>query len=218
AQTRSFVPPPFFVFKFFFSSFGPTLLPFTLLESALLAILSAGIYVYSRSRVGPLIALVPAVLPLFLGSAWPVVMPPMIGLLWAFALAAGLWALLLTDRDTVRADVAACALLCVALASFSLGLVFVAACLVSILFSARRWRRLYVVAIPGLAWAGWHVWALKYGTLGAHLPYLLLTPAYAIDSIAAGTVALFGRTLPLSPATSLYLDGFAADRLVYALG
>jgi hypothetical protein len=224
-STQDFVTPqnghlvvlPFLTFKLLFSTFGPTLAPFTILEAALLAVISAGLYVFSRERIGPLLALLPATLPLFLGSGWPGVMPPMIGLLWISSIAPGLWAFVLAERDTTKADVAACGLLCVSLACFSLGLVFVAGCTVAILFSARRWKRLYVVAIPAVAWAGWHLWALKFGDLGAHPAYLLLLPAYGIDSIAANTAALFGRTLPSSPATALYLDGFSIHRFISAL-
>jgi hypothetical protein len=209
---------PFLVFRLLYMAFGTTLVPFTLLEGAMLAVLSAGLFVYSRARVGPLLALLPALLPLFLGTAWPLLMPPMIGLLWIFAIATGVWALVLLEGETRLGDIAACGLLCVAVSSFSLGLVFVLACALAIFLSPRRWRRIFVVAIPAVIWICWYVWARKFGGIATHPSYLLLLPAYAVDSIAANTAALLGRPLPYSPATSLYLDGFSFHRLVFALG
>jgi hypothetical protein len=208
---------PLLVYKLLYESFGTTLVPFTLLEGVMLALISAGLYVFARTRIGPLLALVPAVIVIFPGSGWPTVMPPMIGLLWMFAIAAGIWALLLVERETAVGDVSACVLLCLAMASFSLGAIFVAACAVAILFSPGRRRRLFVVVIPAGAWIAWHIWATKFGSIGTHPVYLLLLPAYAVDSIAANAAAIFGRTLSYSPATSLHLEGFSIHRFVSAL-
>jgi hypothetical protein len=209
---------PFLVFKLLYMGFGTNLAPFIVLEAALLAVLSAGLYLYAKTRIGPLLALLPAVMPLFLGTAWPMLMPPMIGLLWIFAIAAGVWAFVLLERDRMPADIGACLLLCIAAASFSLGLIFIAACALAIVLSPRRWRRIYVVAIPTAGWLAWYIWAKKFGGVVTHPGLIWLLPAYAVDSIAANTAALLGRTLPRSPATSLYLEGFALHRLVFALG
>ncbi len=85
------------------------------------------LYVLVRPRVGPWLALVPAALLLFMGSAWQI-------LLWPFqmgylaSVAGGLAALVALERSSRRRDIVAVVSLTIAVASSGVGIPFVAAC------------------------------------------------------------------------------------------
>jgi len=118
------------------------------------------VFVYARRRVGPWPALLAAVLLLFVGPAWEI-------LLWPFEIALagsvlfGVAMLLALDRGTRRADLAACLCLIASIGFSSLGVAFAAAAVVDVLQRRRSHglRRAYLAAVPILLyaiwWAGW---------------------------------------------------------------
>jgi hypothetical protein len=108
-------------------------------------------------------------------------------------------------------------LLLLAVASFSVGLSFVAACGVSILLKPSRWRRIWIVAIPTAAYGAWYIWARQFGSNGIELSNLVFLPAYVVDAVAGAVAAVFGKHLVYGPGTSLHLSGFDLDRLVSAV-
>jgi hypothetical protein len=158
-----------------------------------LLVSGALLFVYVRRRVGPWLALIAAVLLLFLGSAWPV-------LLWPFeiefsgAVMAGIAMLLMLDRDDRRGDVWACVLLAVSIGFGSLGLSFAAAALVDV-FQKRRsrgWRRVYVPLIPLLLYVAWYA---GWGHTAEHhltLHNVLMSPQYLFDGFASSLDSLAG--------------------------
>jgi hypothetical protein len=208
---------PFLLFRGSLNLFGTSPVPFTFIELFFLAAVSTGIYVFSKQRVGPTLALAPAIAPLFLGAAWPMLLPSMIGILWCCPIAFGLWALIAESRNGPIYGAVTCGLLLLAVASFTVGLSFAAACTVSILLKPDRWRRIWIVAIPIAAYGWWYVWARQFGGEAIDLGNLLLLPAYVVDAIAGAAFALAGRHLPYGPGTSLHLSGFDSDRLMLAL-
>jgi hypothetical protein len=208
---------PFLIFRASLNLFGTSPVPFTFIELLFLIAVSAGIYVFSKERIGPTLALAPAVAPLFLGAAWPMLMPSMIGILWACPIAFGLWALIAESRGGPFYGAVACGLLLLAVASFTVGLSFAAACTVGILLKPDRWRRIWIVAIPIAAYGWWYVWARQFGGEAIDLSNLLLLPAYVVDAIAGAAFALAGRHLPYGPGTSLHLAGFSGHRLMLAV-
>ena len=168
------------VFKATVEAFGAeSHLPFTLLSVA--AQLGAGALVFElvRRRLGPLVALIPAVLVLFFGAGWEVMMNPA-GLANQLALIGGLGMLLCLERHGRSGDLGACLLLAFSVASHTLGLAFAAGAIVEILVAGgiAGWRRLWLVAAPLAIYAGWALWALKFDQTE--------TSGYAIGSLASG--------------------------------
>ena len=115
-------------FKLFGASFA---LP-RLVEVAGAMLVVGLVFVLAKERIGAVAALAPALLLLFFGSAWELNFV-VSGIGNVYAVAAGLGALLALERRDPRRDVLACALLVVAVASFTSGLAFAVGALVLIL-------------------------------------------------------------------------------------
>jgi hypothetical protein len=165
--------------------------PIRVVEAAGVVVVAAVLFAQLRHRVPPAVALAPTLVVLFLGSSAGVVLSP-VGISAVLSTAAGLAALLMLDRGTRRADVAACALLAASVASFSSGLSFMAAACVWLLLDGNRRRRLWVVGVPLLLYAAWLIWATRFdqGTLA--LSHLLLIPGFIGDGLAAAVSAMTG--------------------------
>ena len=144
-----------------------------------------------RRRIGPLLALGSALVILFFGSAPDVVLAP-IGIAQVYSTAAGLGALLMLERGDRRGDVAACALLTAAVATFSTGLAVLAGVGVWLLLDRRRRSRIWVAAIPLAIYAAWFVWALQFDQGGLSSSNLTLIPRYVSDGLAASLRAITG--------------------------
>lgn len=178
------------------------------------------VFEHCRRRVGPVLALVPGVIVLFLGSSFGPLLQPVFGLQYVLPLAAGIGALLMLERGDRRGDVAASVLLCVALASFSYGIAFLVGAAIAVVLSPNRSRRWPVVAVPLLLYGAWRIYALRFGGSEVELSNLLWLPAYAVDSLAVIATSLFGQGewIGDGPLTSLHLRDFEAGRLVAGLG
>ena len=170
---------------------------YVLLTLTLLATASL-LYVYVKRRVGPWPALFAAVLLLFLGPAWEV-------LLWPFEITFvgpvlfGLATLLALERKDPRGDVAACLFLVVSLGFSSLALPFIVAAAVAILQGPRQtWlRRAYVVAVPVLLFVLWYIGWGHDADSQRSLHNVLVSPRFVLDSIAVSVSALFGFSVGL---------------------
>lgn len=211
---------PLLTAKGLLAAWGMSLVPFELAQIAGILACSGVVYAFSRRRVGPILALAPAMVPLFLGSSYSVLMQTLLGVQGIYVLVFGIGALLAIERNTRGGDVAACALLTLALASFSSGLAFVAGVAVAVLLSDDRLRRSYVWVVPLLLYVAYRLWALQFGSGGgpqlANVPAL---PFYFVDSIAASATALFGREALVGkgPGASLFVSGFDLDQAMAAL-
>jgi len=194
-------------------------LPFKIMEVA--GVLACGglVYAFARPRVGPLIALAPAMVPMYLGTATVILLQPLIGLQVLYSIGFGIGAFVALDRQSRRGDVAACLLVVLSLASFSIGIAFLAGVAVSVLLSPERARRAFVFLIPALLYGAWRIWANKYGTSGGpELANVPAVPFYYIDSVATSTTALFGLSplIGAGPGTSLFLEGFRFEQATIA--
>lgn len=132
-------------FKLLQTVFGmSSYLPYQVMIALLHVATGVAVFLYTRRRVGPRLALVPAALMLFLGAGWEDVM-------WPFQIAFigatlfGLVALLAFDA---RRDWLACVALTLSCMSSGLGFPFLGIALIEILWDERRWRRLWVVIVP----------------------------------------------------------------------
>jgi hypothetical protein len=116
-----------------------------------------------RSRLPLAVAVALTVLVAFFGAGWDTVMgayeiPNLTGM------ASGLAMLLALERRTRAGNVAACLLLGLCLASFSVGIAFTLGALFAIWLGGRvEWRRAWVVLLPAALYAAWFLWARKFG-------------------------------------------------------
>ena len=179
------------VFRALISAFGlESQFPFRIALALFVVALGSGVFVFVRRRLGVLPAAMATSVLVFLGPAYE-------ALLWDFqigfvgSLAAGLWALILLDADTVRRDWGACLLLVVAVMFSNVGVAFIpAAVLVAIV--RRHAADLWIAAVPTLVFA---IWWLAYGRDADNyltLKNILRLPEYVADSAAAGLASLSG--------------------------
>ena len=110
---------------------------FRLLVVALHLLCGGLLYVYARRRVGPVLALAPALILLFLGTAWEIILWPF-EVQFLIPIAAGLGAFMLLERRELRSDLWASALLVLALAGGSLGIPMLVGAGVDIVFRQDR--------------------------------------------------------------------------------
>ncbi|HWW67128.1 MAG TPA: hypothetical protein VNY83_04025 [Solirubrobacterales bacterium] len=190
--------------------FGMTsAMPEFVVLTILLLVTAVLVFVYVRRRVGPWPALMAAVLLLFLGPAWQV-------LLWPFEIGFvgstlfGVAMLLALDRGDRRWDIAACVFLAISLGFSSLGLAFAVGAVVDV-FQRRRsqgLRRAYVAAVPLLLYAAWYVGWGHDAESHLSLHNVLVSPRF----VAEGLVASVDSLLALST-----IAGEAIGRSVWGI-
>jgi hypothetical protein len=174
--------------------FGTTsALPERLVLVALLLATAALVFVYVRRRVGPWPGLIAAVLLLFLGPAWSILLWPFETVLVGSVLT-GVGTLLALDRDDRRGDAWACALLVLSVGFSSLGVAFLAAAAADLLLRRRErgLGRVWVLAVPALLYLAWY---LGWGHTSEHhvtLDNVLRSPVYMLDGFASSLAALLG--------------------------
>jgi len=149
---------PRVVSRVFLEVFGTDYLPFRLLGASTVVLTVGLLYTYLKRRVSAWVALAPCLVLLVFGSDFlHVIAGNAFGVL--LPVSCGLGALLALERGGWRWDALACGLLCLAIASYTVSLAFLAAALVQIGLSENRWRRAWVVAIPIILYAIWFMWA-----------------------------------------------------------
>lgn len=152
---------PVVVYKVLYNVVGPTpFYPYILVMLAFQFATVGLLYVTARKHVGPVLALVPAVVVLTLGISWENLAWP-VNMAYIGSLASGLGMFLLLDRESPRADLGAALCLAFALASSSVGVPLAAAALVEVLLSPNRWKRLARVVVVPVGLYG--LWQLEYG-------------------------------------------------------
>jgi hypothetical protein len=174
--------------------FGPDYLAFRVLGLVPVLLCVALLYAVAKRRIGAIPALAPALVLLFFGSAWELVLIPF-GFAVIFGTALGLAALLALDRDDRAGDVAACAFLSLSVVTFSVGLAFVVGVAISVLLRRDRWRRAWIFLVPAGIYVAWWLWALSSAdSSGDYLRAvnILQVPHYVADSLAAVSAAITG--------------------------
>jgi len=192
-------------------------LPEQLVLTAMLAATAVLVFVYVRRRVGEWPALIAAMIVLFLGPAWEVLLWPFeISLLGSVMM--GVAALVLLDRNDRAGDIAACAVLVAAIGFSSLGVPFALAAAADVLarYRDRGFARIYVAAIPLAIYAAWWVTYGHDTAPGAHPATLedpLGVPRFAAEGIAASLSSTLGlRTV----AGGIHVDASALFLLALA--
>jgi hypothetical protein len=145
--------------------------------------------VVARRRVGPVLALAPALLLLFLGTAWEVI-------LWPFEIqflipaAAGLGVLLALERGDLRGDLAAGGLLVLAFGSGSTGVPIAAGASVEILLQRGRVARLLRVVAPPVAL--YVIWLYEYDPYRHQYGSIGSVPKFAAEQLGSVLAGLAG--------------------------
>jgi hypothetical protein len=189
---------PVVVYKLLFALVGLRhYTPYLVIEIALHLLSCYLLYVLASRRVGPWLALVPATLLLFMGSAYQ-------DLLWPFqigylgSIAGGLAALLLVEHRTARSDRFACACLVWSIASSGIGIPFLLASAVALVFDRRDWRSLWIVGIPAVLFAIWYVgWG---GGEQASVSAIAAAPQYVANAAAGAAAGIAGLDTSWGPA------------------
>ncbi|HEU5271262.1 MAG TPA: hypothetical protein VFU36_15145 [Jatrophihabitans sp.] len=164
AHNGHFVALPVLAYHLLFATAGlRAYLPYRLLLMFCHLAACFALYRYGRIRLGPLVAVLPAVLLLLLGAAWQT-------LLWPFqitfigGLAFGLTGFLILDAvPSRRRNVLGCLCLTAAIACSGTGLAMLAGAFVRVALR-RQWRRWWVPAVPTVVFG---LWYLHYGRADA---------------------------------------------------
>ncbi|MFN2544469.1 MAG: hypothetical protein ABR600_07855 [Actinomycetota bacterium] len=145
---------PVLVYRSLFATVGDA--PYSAFRAAGLVVhvaIAGAVFAYARRRVPPLAALAAAVLVLFLGRGWEVLLWPMNAFFFGIPLLMFVVALLLLDRRDLRGDSGAGLAVAVALASSGVGIPVAAGLAVELAWT--QWRRLWVIAVPMALWGAW---------------------------------------------------------------
>ncbi len=185
---------PVAIEKLFLETFGlGTMLPEQVLLTLMLCAVAVLVFVYVRRRLGSWPALIAALLLLFLGAAWEV-------LLWPFEISlvgsvlTGVAMLLTLEREDRRGDISACVLLLLSVGFSSLGVAFCLGAAVDVL-QRRRKRglgRAYVPAIPLFLYAIWYFGYGHEAQSAASLHNAIHAPVFLAEGLVVSTGALLG--------------------------
>jgi hypothetical protein len=189
------------IYEATFALFGANYTAFVLVNVAALCASAGLVFELARRRVGSLAALAPCILLLFLGCAREV-------LLWPFdvhtlaAIAFGLAALLVLEREDRRGDILACLLITLSIATIEVGIALLVGIAVLVMLRPDRLRRAWIFVIPAALYAAWWIWARKFHQEQSviSIDNIDLIPKTVFYALAAALGALTG-TNPVIPAS-----------------
>lgn len=205
---------PVALYQGLFHTFGiESYVPFRIMVAAAHLGVATVSFAYLRRRVSVTITLLGASIILLFGAAWQVLLWPF-ETSFALSVVGGIAAFSLVDRRTRRADLTASVAVGLALASSGIGLPFAGG--LSVDLAARRdWRRLWIVAVPGVLYA---LWSLGYGERTGKADGILGTGRWLVEfggttlGAVTGTGSTVGQVL-LVPFVALCVWGVRrADR------
>ncbi len=205
---------PILIYKTLLKLFGASsYVPFRIVALAIELTCAVLFYALVRRRVGDAIALAATVTVMFLGPAWEPLVSP-VGMIALTSLAAGLGMLLALESSRRHADLAACALLMVSLASFSYGPAFAAAAAVDILLRDGGRRRIWVVIVPSALYV---LWLIGYGQSQIIWGNVPGAPRAVFDSIGADLISVTGLYRPAGVTGGPLFDTTYAAPLAVAM-
>jgi hypothetical protein len=189
---------PLAIYRVMFAVFGiDSYTPYRILVIVLSLIVGLLVFEYARHRVGSFLAMLVAALVLFDGPGWQDTMWTFqIG--WELALGLGIGALIMLDRRTTAAHMAACALTLGSICSTSFGVAFAVGIAVDVGLTRRRWRDAWS---PGIPLALYGIWALHYHPTGVNWSEITLVPTNLVQTFAGGVAGILGLSgaTPLDP-------------------
>jgi hypothetical protein len=198
---------PALVYKVLFETVGlHDHWPYRLVLVALNVCTGVLLYVYARARVGAWPAVALAVCLVAMSASWYT-------LVFAFqmshvaACAAGVGALLALDRASRRGDALACALLGVAAACSTVGVVFLAGALVEV-----RRRRAWIAVVPLALYALWRLrYAVDAGVAAGNVDAI---PGFVLDGFDDAAAAIAGTSVGFGVVVASLLVALVVRQLV----
>jgi hypothetical protein len=184
---------PVAIYRFLFATVGiDQSAPYRAVGIAGHLLVVSVLFLYGHRRAGVGVALLAAVLILFLGPGWQnIIWGLQIG--WLVSIAGGLGALLMLDRRDRAGDLAACGLILVTIAASGPGVAIALGLIVEIA-RTRGVRGAWVALVPLGLFA---IWWLAYQDTGTIRRQETLVPGFVADSAAATLSALAGLSSPL---------------------
>ncbi len=185
--------------------------PYRLVLTCLDLVAGYFLYLLLRTRISPLVAAAAAGVLMLLGPAWQ-------DLLWAFqigflgSVAGGLVALYFLDRRTRRSDIAATACLVVAVGCSGVALPFLGGFVVELAWR-RQWRRLWIPALPFLAFLIWYL-AKDRSETKSGLPAIGAAVHYYGQAAVSTVGSLVGGNTDIGTALGIVLVVLAAGAFV----
>jgi hypothetical protein len=182
--------------------FGTSYMPFRLIEMACLFTCAGMLFVLVRRRMGGPVALAPAAVLLFFGSAQDIVLSPL-GIPFALSIAFGLGALAAVELGHPRGDWLAFVLIALSIVSHTFGTIIAFGIAIYLILEPRTRRRLWVAAVPLVLWFIWWCWARQFHQGIVTSSDLLFAPFRLIDAAGAaleGAVGIppeFGHKSPV---------------------
>ena len=206
---------PLAIYRLMFAVVGiGSFVPYRLMLLVVASVTGVVIFDYGRRRIGEFGGLILATLLLFLGPGWNDIMQPF-QIAWLIAFASAILALSLLDRRRTWADVAACLLILVSIASTSVGVALAVGIAVDLALTRRRWRDMWIAGLPLLLYL---IWALAYHPSPIQVSAVSDVPLNVVQTTAAALSGLVG----LSQVTPTDLTGdalaFGVPLLVLAVG
>ena len=183
---------PVAVYKAIQSAIGmERLFPYALVSTTVFLASVVALFVYLRRRTGGWLALAGALPVLFMGTAREVTIWP-VNIAFTAAMAAGIAALLVLEREDRRGDAIACGLLVLGVAFSELALFFAVGAAVSMVLARRPWSRAYVVVVPVLLYAAWYVGWGHTAESQLSLHNILHSPVYLLEGLGSSVWSLAG--------------------------
>jgi len=180
------------VYKVMLEGVGTDYIWWRVLAVASLSLMVVLLYRYLSRRVGAMVALVPCILLLFFGADAVHIIRGN-GFTIQFAIACGIGALLVLEREDRKGDILACLLLILGVGTYTIALPFVVGAGVYLMLG-REWKRLWVPVIPLALIGGWRLWLKSQQELAGDLyvSNLLEVPRWIFDALSSILSALTG--------------------------
>lgn len=171
--------------------FGVDYLPFRILGVICLQAAAVLLFVLVRRRLGPTLALLPAVVLLFYGSGQDAVISPL-GIPFLMSIALGLGAFAAVERRTLGGDAGAMALLSLSILSHTFGAIVALGVAVYYALERGRRRELWVAVVPLVLWFAWWLWARQFDQGLASASNIIGAPLFVVEAAGAAVEGMFG--------------------------
>lgn len=171
--------------------FGTSYFPFRVLAIISLQAGAVLTFVLLRRRVGTVVAVFPAIVLLFFGSAHEIVVSPL-GIPFTLSIALGLAAFATVELNRPRTDVAAMSLLILAGLTHTFGTICAIGVLVYMLVDRGRRREAWVALVPLLLWVAWWLWARQFDQSITDPSNIVGLPVFLVKAAGGALQSIFG--------------------------
>ena len=171
--------------------FGTDYLPFRILGIVSLQACAVLVFVLVRNRLGAAVAVLPAVVLLFFGSAQDMFISPL-GIPFTLSIGLGLGAFVAVERRSFGGDVLAMVLVILSMLSHTFGTIVAIGLLVHYGVDRRRRRELWVPLVPLALWVAWWFWARQFDQGITEASNLIGTPLFLVEAAGAALQGMVG--------------------------